>query len=177
MEEARVTARPRSDRAASGYSFGIEEEYFVSSLETRNTTRAMPKDFMAECRKALGTVLDRELLQSQVEIATPVCETMAEARHALLAARNTLSGIARRHGLGIFAAGTHPTALWSRQRATDSARYDRLMHDLQMLGSRNMVCGMHVHVGVADPDRRVDLMVRLIPFMPLLLALSTSSPF
>ena len=177
MKEARLAAQLRAAQPAGGYSIGIEEEYFVTSLETRNTTRAMSKDFMAECRAALGTVLDRELLQSQVEIATPVCETMAEARYALLAARNVLSGIARRHGLGIFAAGTHPTALWSRQRATDSARYDRLMHDLQMLGSRNMVCGMHVHVGVADPDRRVDLMVRLIPFMPLLLALSTSSPF
>ena len=76
-----------------------------------------------------------------------------------------------------MAAGTHPLAAWTRQRATAQARYGKLMHDLQMLGSRNMVCGLHVHVEVPDISARVDLMNRALPFMPLILALSTSSPF
>jgi glutamate---cysteine ligase / carboxylate-amine ligase len=76
-----------------------------------------------------------------------------------------------------MAAATHPVAAWSRQRTTQKARYGKLAADLQMIGSRNMVCGLHVHVEVPDPSARVDLMNRMLPFLPLLLALSTSSPF
>ena len=77
----------------------------------------------------------------------------------------------------LLACGTHPSAVWSRQRATEASRYDELMRDLQMLGSRNQLCGLHVHVEVQDADERIRLMARILPFLPLLLALSTSSPF
>ena len=170
--------RPALIRAAGGdYTFGIEEEFFVSNSQTRNTCRALPKAFIKTCRSALGDTLDRELLQSQIEIVSPVFTDMGEARKTLRFCRATLGEIAGGHGLSIVASGTHPNAVWREQRATDAARYDKLMHDLQMLGARNMVCGLHVHVGVPDPERRVSLMTRIIPFIPLLLALSTSSPF
>jgi carboxylate-amine ligase len=81
------------------------------------------------------------------------------------------------HGLAILASGTHPTANWRQAVHSPKDRYHVLMQDLQMVGRRNMLCGMHVHVEVPDPDARIDLMVRLIPYVPLLLALSTSSPF
>lgn len=165
--------------ASSEYSFGIEEEFFISRLQTRNTFRKTPSAFIQDCRKddVLRDSVSPELLESQVEIATPVLRDMASALPQLQGYRTALSRIGARHGLGIVAAGTHPNALWARQRQTDALRYDKLMHDLQMLGARNMVCGLHVHVGVPDPERRVSLMVRMIPFIPLLLALSTSSPF
>lgn len=159
------------------YPFGIEEEFFVSSMPGGNTVRRMPADFFAACEAALPGVVEPELLQSQIEVATPPCQSMAEARAALSRYRRTLGAVAADHGLAIIAAGTHPTALWSRQTSTDAARYDRLMKDLQMLGARNMVCGLHVHVGMPDPTRRIALMRRLTPYLPLLLALSTSSPF
>jgi carboxylate-amine ligase len=60
---------------------------------------------------------------------------------------------------------------------TESERYDAVMHDLQMIGQRNMLCGMHVHVELPDPDERVDLMTRMLPYLPLFVALATSSPF
>jgi carboxylate-amine ligase len=63
----------------------------------------------------------------------------------------------------LLACGTHPSAVWSRQRATDASRYDKLMRDLQMLGSRNQLCGLHVHVEVQDEDERMRLMVRILP--------------
>jgi carboxylate-amine ligase len=122
-------------------------------------------------------VVARELLQSQIEVATPPCQSMAQARALLAGYRRTLGSLAAERGLGLIAAGTHPAALWSRQKSTDAARYDRLMKDLQMLGARNMVCGLHVHVGLPDPSRRVSILTRMTPFLPLLLALSASSPF
>lgn len=159
------------------YTFGMEEEYFVSDATTRGILRNMPVSFLDAAHAAFPGEVQREMLQSQIEVATPICESMDEARRSLSALRAGLSEIAAEHGLAILAAGTHPTAVWSRQRATRAARYDRLMRDLQMLGHRNQVCGLHVHVASPDPERRVDIMVRALPMLPLILALSTSSPF
>ncbi len=76
-----------------------------------------------------------------------------------------------------MAAGTHPTAAWAAQQSTPAERYANVMHDLQMLGQRNMLCGLHVHVELPDPDERVDMMIRMMPYLPLFVALATSSPF
>jgi glutamate---cysteine ligase / carboxylate-amine ligase len=62
-------------------------------------------------------------------------------------------------------------------RPPPQARYGKVLHDLQMIGSRTVVCGMHVHVELPDLTERVDVMNRIMPYLPLLLALSTSSPF
>ncbi len=159
------------------YRFGIEEEYFLSDAVTRGTRRKATKSFMDACARTFPDEVQREMLQSQIEVATAPCHEMGEARGALATLRGGIAGIAREHGLMLLASGTHPTAVWTQQRATEAARYGKLMRDLQMLGSRNLVCGMHVHVEVPDLARRVDLMNRMLPFMPLLLALSTSSPF
>lgn len=159
------------------YRFGIEEEYFLADAMTRGTRRKIAKGFIEACKRAFPEEVQPEMLQSQIEVATPPCEDMAEARRLLAQLRGGLGDVARDHGLMLVAAGTHPTAMWAHQRATDAERYGKLMHDLQMLGSRNIVCGLHVHVEVPDPERRVDLMARIMPYMPLLLALSTSSPF
>jgi glutamate---cysteine ligase / carboxylate-amine ligase len=85
--------------------------------------------------------------------------------------------LAREHGLSVMASGTHPLAVWNRVKATSQPRYGKVMHDLQMVGSRILVCGMHVHVEVPDLELRIDVMNRIQPYLPLLLALSTSSPF
>ena len=159
------------------YTFGIEEEYFLSDARTLGAVRNVPQRFITAAREAFPGEVQREMLQSQIEVATPVCHEMSEARRTLSVLRSGLSDIAAEHDLLLLAAGTHPTAVWTRQRATNAVRYDRVMRDLQMLGSRNQLCGLHVHVSPADPEQRVDIMVRIMPYLPLLLALSTSSPF
>jgi carboxylate-amine ligase len=161
----------------ASYRFGIEEEYFVTDLRTRNVRHVMSQRFFRACKKELGASVTNEMLQSQIEVATSPCETMTEAREQLLRFRRVLAKHAAGHGLGIVAAGTHPLALWHEQKQTPKARYDEVMHDLQMVGFRDMLCGMHVHVEVPDPARRIEIMYRTFPFLPLLLALSTSSPF
>jgi glutamate---cysteine ligase / carboxylate-amine ligase len=159
------------------YRLGIEEEYFVVDRKTRNVRRAMPRKFFRACKIDLKDRVTTELLQSQIEVSTQPCTTMAEARAQIGLSRSILADHAARYGLAIAATATHPLAVWRDQKQTENVRYDAVMTDIQMLGLRNMLCGMHVHVEIPDPERRVEVMFRSVPFLPLLLALSTSSPF
>ncbi|MDI1343203.1 MAG: carboxylate-amine ligase [Pseudolabrys sp.] len=159
------------------YSIGIEEEYFVFDARTRRAVRRTDKKFLAAVKKNLGKRVATEMLQSQIEVMTSPCETMDEARAQLTELRAVLGDAAKARKLGIAAMGTFPLAFWPEQQATRKERYGALMDDLQMIGARNMLCGMHVHVHVPDKDSRIDLIMRLTPYLPLLLALSTSSPF
>lgn len=161
---------------AHAYRFGIEEEFFLADSRSRGTPRARLRAFHAAVRARVGDA-EREQLQCQVEIASPPTDDPAEAQAHLGDLRRRLAGIGDERGILTFAAGTHPTARWRDQRPTDKARYHGLMADLRMLGRRNLVCGLHVHVEVPDPEERIGLMSRLLPFLPVLLALSTSSPF
>jgi carboxylate-amine ligase len=159
------------------YSIGIEEEFFVFDAATRRAVRRLDRKFLKRAQDELGDMLKTEMLQSQIEVATPPCETVAQARDHLMRCRRTLGEAARERKLGIAATGTFPLAFRDEQRVTPKARYDDIMHDLQILGLRNIVCGMHVHVEAPDTSARINLIVRVTPYLPLLLALSVSSPF
>jgi carboxylate-amine ligase len=159
------------------FSFGIEEEYFLVDSETRAVTRRMPEGFFEAAKLALEDKVTGEFLQSQIEVVTAPHTDITAARDELRYLRSTLGEIAAQHGLSILASGTHPTAVWERSRQSVGERYDSVMDDLQMIGRRNMLCGMHVHVELPDPDQRIDLMTRMLPHVPLFIALSASSPF
>jgi carboxylate-amine ligase len=159
------------------YRFGIEEEYFLVNRQSAAPRSELPKAFMAAAQKRLGSNLTTEILQSQIEVATPPLASSAEARAELSRYRSVLSEVGKEHGVGILAAGTHPLALPQQQRMTRKRRYSKVISDLGMVGLGNPISGLHVHVEVPKPDQRVEIMQRLIPFLPLLLALSTSSPF
>jgi len=160
----------------SEFRFGIEEEFFVVNEESQlieSTTHAL---FLATAKKLSGGAVTRELLQSQVEATTPICSDPAEARDHLRRLRSALAEAGRQTGLSVIAAGTHPTANWREQHQTQKKRYDNVVTELQILALRNLVCGMHVHVEMPE-NMRVDIMRRAIPFLPILLGLSCSSPF
>lgn len=159
------------------YSLGIEEEYFVFDAATRRAVRRVDKRFMKAAKAALGDRVTAEMLQSQIEVVTPPCDSTAEARAHLAHYRRTLGEAAADRKLGLAAMGTFPLAFWPEQIMTPKERYGAIMDDLQMIGMRNMLCGLHVHVEVPDTDTRINLLMRLTPYLPLLLALSTSSPF
>jgi len=159
------------------YTIGMEEEFFVFDAQTRRAVQRVDKGFFKAARERLGDRVMTEMLQSQIEVATPPCATVAEARTHLAGYRRVLGEVARGHGLGLAAMGTFPLAFWPEQQMTPKSRYGEIMDDLQMIGHRNMLCGMHVHVEVPDLDTRINLIMRLTPYLPLLLALSTSSPF
>jgi len=159
------------------FTIGIEEEYLLVDPVTRNLIGEAPPGLMAECEAAIGSQVAPEFMQSQIEIGTRVCNTIGEAREDLGRLRRAVAEVASRHGLAIIAASTHPFAAWGDQRQTEKERYQMLARDLQAVARRLLISGMHVHVGIADPDMRVDMLNQVTYFLPHLLALSTSSPF
>src|SRR5215467_1193557 len=159
------------------FTFGIEEEYFLVDAATKRVAFDVPPAFFEAAKAATEGRCSTEFLQPQIEVTTSPHISTADARAELRHLRRTVAAVAAEHGLAILAAGTHPTAFWRNAQQTAKERYDTVMHDLQMIGQRDLLCGLHVHVELPDPDARVDVMYRILPYLPLLLALSTSSPF
>lgn len=159
------------------FSFGIEEEYFLVDAQTKRVVHNVPQSLFDAARAASDGRISSEFLQPQIEVMTSPHCNMADARAELRHLRQVAAAVASEHGLAILAAGTHPTALWRNAQRTSKERYDTVMHDLQMIGQRDLLCGLHVHVELPDADERVDVMYRMLPYIPLFLALSTSSPF
>lgn len=165
---------------SEAFTVGIEEEYLLIDPETRNLVAnpsdAVLKDCEAAVDPAIGGVRP-EFLRAQIEVGTVVCHSIAEARMQLSTLRRTVADVADSHGMKIIAASTHPFADWARQQHTDRDRYNVLAKDMQALAQRLLICGMHVHVGVEDPEHRIDLLNQIPYFLPHILALTTSSPF
>ncbi|WP_404378584.1 carboxylate-amine ligase [Caenispirillum salinarum] len=159
------------------FSIGIEEEYLLVSRETRDLVVDPPADLLDDCAGSPAGSVSPEFLRSQIEVGTRVCKSVRDARDSLAEMRGVVSQAAGRHGLAPIAASTHPFAQWSEQRHTEKERYTILARDLQGVARRLLICGTHVHVGIEDPDLRIDLMAQVAYFLPHLLALSTSSPF
>ncbi|MEP0519155.1 MAG: carboxylate-amine ligase [Hyphomicrobiales bacterium] len=159
------------------FTLGIEEEYLLVDLETRNLAVDPPAEFMESCQNLLGDHVTPEFLRCQVEVGTPVCATMADARSHLQNFRSTVAQAAREYGMAPIACSTHPFAKWDQQQNTDKQRYNELAKDLQVVARRMVICGMHVHIGIEDEAMRNDLFNQLTYFLPHLLSLSTSSPF
>jgi carboxylate-amine ligase len=159
-----------------GYTFGIEEEFFLTHPKSRSLALHVPPSFQRACRRRFGERIAPELMRSQVEIVSPVFERHNQARE-LTYLRRGVAEIAVQKDLRIVASGTHPIAAWGEQLETPQARYREIMDDFQIIGRRNVLCGLHVHVAVPPGVDRVQLMNRVMPWLPMLLALSTSSPF
>jgi carboxylate-amine ligase len=157
-------------------TMGVEEEYLLVDLETRDLTHR-PEGFFADCEAALGERVSREFYRSQIEIGTRVHTRIGDLRDELIYLRETLAEVARRYDIGIVAASMHPFARQLDQDITPKERYQIIQHDLGIVGRRLAVCGMHVHVGIDDENERIDLMNQVRYFLPHLLTLSTSSPF
>lgn len=159
------------------FRFGIEEEYFLADAVTGATPDAATADRFHVARGAEAKTASHEFLKGQVEVQTAPGADLDAARDELLEVRRCLAKVAGDHDLLLLAAGTHPLARARDQDATEKERYQRLITELGALAPRAMICAMHIHVEAPQPERRVDLMNRLMPFLPMLLALSVSSPF
>jgi len=159
------------------FTLGIEEEYLLVDKETRGLVVNPPESLLKECKEVLGNQVTNELLLSQIEIGTKVCNNIQEAREDLAKLRKHIVEVTGRHGLAPIACSTHPFSRWSEQEQTPKDRYELLTNEMQAVARRMLICGMHVHVGINDDDLRIDLMSQLAYFLPHLLALSCSSPF
>ncbi|MFC5578868.1 carboxylate-amine ligase [Lysobacter niabensis] len=181
MHSAAPAPFVRRDRGASrdplDLTYGIEEEFFLIDPASRELVTTPSGKFLRACRLRLPDRVGEELLQAQLEVVTPILHSADHARESLSELRFELGRIGNAHGIGLVASGTHPLANWEDQRHTDKPRYDQLTEDFQIVARRNLLCGLHVHVGVPEGADRVSLMHRLMPWVPVFLALSTSSPF
>ena len=163
----------KSDEPA--LTLGMEEEYLLVDRETMDLAAA-PEALIEACAADLDGHAGHEFLQCQIEVGTGVCPTIADAREELGRLRATVARRAAEHGLAPVAAGCHPFGDWRTLEHTHTERYDLQERRLKGVARRTLASGMHVHVGVADGDLRVELMAQMAHFMPLLLALSASSP-
>ncbi len=159
------------------FTVGIEEEYLIVDLETRDLVADLPAGLYESCDDLLGPQVTHEFMRSQLEVGTKVSKTVQEARQDLALLRKTIAAVATEYGVVPISASTHPFASYGDQLHTDKERYNLLAQAMGGVVRRLLISGMHVHVAVEDEDLRIDLMNQVLYFLPHILALSTSSPF
>ena len=159
------------------YTLGVEEEYMLLDGETLDLVQHVEAVLEAAEGGEFERRVNPELMQSVLEIATPVCRTAAEVEDELRKLRAYVTSIAREQGMRVGSAGTHPFSLFERQRITARDRYRHLVDQLQYVARRELIFGLHIHVAVDDPERAIQIVNGLLVHLPAFLALSASSPF
>jgi carboxylate-amine ligase len=155
------------------YTIGIEEELMIldgQSLELANAIESL-------LQPAPRGEIKPELMESVLEISTDPCRNTAEASEQLRALRGQVIHAAAAKGLAIGAAGTHPFAMWEDQRIVARPRYRDLISALRFVARQELIFGVHVHVGIDDPEKAIHVANGMRVHMPVLLALSANSPF
>jgi glutamate---cysteine ligase / carboxylate-amine ligase len=163
--------------ASDAYTLGVEEEYMLLDGETFDLVQHIETVLAAVSGHELESRVGAELMQSVLEIATPVCRDVAEVQQELGKLRSYVTEVANGKGMRVGSAGTHPFSLFERQRITARDRYRNLVDQMQYIARRELIFGMHVHVAVDDPDKAIRVVNGLLPQLAPLLALSASSPF
>jgi carboxylate-amine ligase len=163
--------------SSDAYTLGVEEEYMLLDGETLDLVQHIDTVLSDVAGHELESQIKAELMQSVIEIATPVCRTPAEAEAALRQLRGYVTSVAAERGLRVGSAGTHPFSLFERQRITARDRYRQLVDQMQYVARRELIFGMHVHVAIDDPEKAIAVVNGFLPELALLLALSASSPF
>jgi carboxylate-amine ligase len=177
---ARAVGGSVLDHAFGGsdpYTLGVEEEYMLLDGDTFDLVQHIDTVLAAVSGHELEPRINAELMQSVLEIATPVCRTPADVEEQLRKIRAYVCEVARDQRLRVGSAGTHPFSLFERQRITARDRYRNLVDQLQYVARRELIFGMHVHVAVDDPEKAIQVVNGLLAHLAQLLALSASSPF
>ena len=159
------------------YTLGVEEEYMLLDGETFDLVQHVDTVLAATSGHELESRINPELMQSVLEIATPVCHTAADVEAELRKLRGFVCDLARERGMRVGSAGTHPFSLFERQRITARDRYRNLVDQMQYVARRELIFGMHVHVAVDDAEKAIQVVNGLLVHVPMLLALSANSPF
>jgi carboxylate-amine ligase len=155
------------------YTVGIEEELMILDPDSFALVNAI--DDLIE--DSPDGEIKPELMESVLEISTNPCQDMREAGTALRALRRQVRDIADKRGLAIGSAGTHPLARWEDQRITAAPRYRDLVSELRFVARQEIIFGLHVHVGLDDPEKAIHVANGMRVHVPILLALSANSPY
>jgi carboxylate-amine ligase len=159
------------------YTLGIEEELMIVDRETLDLTSSIEGLLEALDGVEKEGEVKPELMESVCEIATEPCRNAHDAGEQLRSLRRLAQQAASERGLAIGAAGTHPFALWEDQRVVSRPRYRDLIAGLQFVARQEIIFGIHVHVGLDDPDKAIHVTNGMRVHVPILLALSANSPF
>jgi carboxylate-amine ligase len=163
--------------AGDPYTIGVEEEFMLLDPETWDLVQHIEAVLAKAADGELADRIHSELMQSVVEITTPVCRSVAEAGEELRRLRSHVADVARSEGCRYASAGTHPFSFFERQRITAKDRYRRLVEQMQYIARRELIFGMHIHTAVDDPDKAMAVTNALGPHICEFMALSASSPF
>jgi glutamate---cysteine ligase / carboxylate-amine ligase len=159
------------------YTLGVEEEYMLLDGDTLDLVQHIDTVLADMSGHELEPRINPELMQSVLEIATPVCRDAAEVESQLRTLRGYVAATAAQRGMKVGSAGTHPFSLFERQRITARDRYRNLVDQMQYIARRELIFGLHIHVAVDDPEKAIQVVNGLLPQLAPLLALSASSPF
>src|SRR5436190_15675407 len=159
------------------FTIGIEEELMILHAEDPLNLAQDVEGILTDVGEELHDRVKPEFMQSFLEVATTPCPDVRTAGEQLRELRRTVSDVAGRRGLLIGAAGTHPLALWEDQLIVDRPRYDRVIDELGYIARQFLIFGTHVHIGIEGPDRAIYVADGLRRYVPLLLGLSSNSPF
>jgi len=159
------------------FTLGAEEEYMLLDAETFDLVQHIDTVLAAVSGHELEPRINPELMQSVLEVATPVCRTPADVAAQLRKLRSYVSSIAGERGMRVGSAGTHPFSLFERQRITAKDRYRAMVDRMQYIARRELIFGLHVHVAVDDPEKAIQVVNGLIGHLSELVALSANSPF
>jgi len=158
------------------FTLGIEEEFQIVDPHTHEL-RSHVSEILQEGKMLLGEQVKPEMIQSMIEVGTGVCRDVQEARADIIKLRGVISTLVRSKGLVIVAAGTHPFSHWQDQKIFENARYESIVEENQIIARSLLTFGLHVHVGIANPERAIQIMNAIRYLLPHVLVLSTSSPF
>ena len=161
---------------SEAFTIGVEEECQIIDPATRKL-RSRAAHVLSRAQAAIGDEVQPELHLSQIETVTPVCRTLAEVRHALVQSRRALMEAASKDGDWIASAGTHPFSAWEEQQITPKPRYQGLVADYQQLAREQVIFGCHVHIGIRDPEMKIQVLNRARNWLSPILALAANSPF
>jgi carboxylate-amine ligase len=163
--------------AGDPYTLGVEEEYMLLDADTFDLVQHIDTVLAAVTGHELEPRINAELMQSVLEVATPVCHSPADIAAQLRSLRSYVCETARERGMRVGSAGTHPFSLFERQRITAKDRYRALVDQMQYIARRELIFGLHVHVAVDGPEKAIQVVNGLIAHLAELVALSANSPF
>jgi carboxylate-amine ligase len=158
------------------YTVGVEEEYMLVDPISLDLVAGIEPLLANTATMSLADVTC-EIFQSEIEAHTPVCGSLDDLERELRRLRNRVAEAVRVHGVSFASAGTHPFALFEEQAVTDRERYREIVDEMQYVVRRDLVYGLHVHVGTSDPDVAIAVTEGLLADVAPLIALSANSPF
>jgi len=159
------------------FTIGVEEEYQIIDPHTRELSQ-QAHVILPEAQAALGEdAVQFEMILSQIEIATPVCQSLMEVQHELTRMRGGIIAAASKAGQRIAAAGTHPFSHWDKQQVTPKDRYRSLIETYQQLIREQVIFGCHVHIGIPDQEIATQILNHARAWLSPIIALTANSPF